>query len=84
MDELLKTVEASDELHTQASQAEGRMVDVPAISKATRVGASGVERWLRVLQERKLVELADRNGFTAQLTASGIEKVERLLDRNGN
>ena len=70
-------------LQVYLAEAEGRIIDGPSIAEATRLQAVGVERWLRVLQERKLVELTGRSGFIAQLTTSGSNKVEQLLERNG-
>lgn len=64
------------------AEAEGRMATVAAISDAAAVEAPVITRCLELLEQKMLVEHTGQPALFLQLTASGIRKVESLLDRH--
>ena len=67
-------------LQLYLAEAEGRIVDASAISDRTRISAVAIDRWLKLLQLKKLVERPVHTGRMVQLTATGLQKIETLLD----
>lgn len=63
------------------AEAEGRIASIAAISDAAEVPAPAVTRWLKVLQQKMLIELRGAPALFIELTASGMRKVETLLGR---
>lgn len=67
-------------LQLYLTEAEGRCVDLVDLAVRSGVRLESIRRWLRVLEERSLVETVDRADSVVQLTATGMAKVEKLLD----
>jgi hypothetical protein len=67
-------------LHLYLIEAEGRCVDDTELAKRTGTRGQMLIRWLRVLEQRGLVDFIARPGCIAQLTGNGISKIERLLE----
>jgi hypothetical protein len=61
------------------SEAESWIATPPAIADHLALPATTVERWLRVLLGRDLIEPVDSLRNAVQLSPTGIRRVERLL-----
>lgn len=66
-------------LHVYVAEAEGRAVDLETIGVSTGIPDRLTQRWLRVLQDRGLIDWHAEFGPTIQLTATGLKTLERLL-----
>lgn len=69
-------------LQIYLAEAEGCVLTISDVAERCDVRPALVERWVRVLEERKLVERFQRQDYALQLTVPGIRKIERLLDWN--
>lgn len=67
-------------LQLYLAEIEGRCADFEDLVIRTECRLDSVRRWLRVLEERKFVDSVELPGCAAQLTSTGIAKVEKLLD----
>jgi DNA-binding MarR family transcriptional regulator len=61
------------------AEAESRIASVEMVADTLRLSRSTLNRWIRVLQSKSLVEPIDANRDALQLTQSGIASIERLL-----
>jgi PAS domain S-box-containing protein len=66
-------------LQIYLAEAEARKADVPGLSDRLNLRGSTAERWIRVLENKGLVERSEWTNFLPQLTSLGVSKVERLL-----
>jgi DNA-binding transcriptional ArsR family regulator len=62
------------------SEAEGVCLVLDSLASRTRIRSQTLVRWLKVLDERGLVDRYEQLDYSGQLTALGVSKVERLLD----
>ena len=68
-------------LLTYVAEAEGRIASTDMVSDHLSLSRATIERWLRVLQSKALIEPVPAGIDALQLTQTGIDKVERLLDQ---
>lgn len=61
------------------AEAESRIAHVDAVADQVRLSRPTLDRWIRVLQAKSLIEPLDSNRDALQLTQKGIDSVERLL-----
>jgi hypothetical protein len=61
------------------AEAESRIASVDMIADTLRLSRSTLNRWVRVLQAKSLLEPLDADLDALQLTQTGIASVERLL-----
>lgn len=64
------------------AEAEGRMATLASLSDAAAIPPPMVTRWIENLERKMLVERTGWPAVCPQLTASGMRKVEALLDRH--
>ncbi|WP_156348250.1 hypothetical protein [Sphingomonas sp. Leaf34] len=62
------------------TEAEGRCIDLPMLGERVALRSTNVRRWLKVLGECGLVDQLDNDVCVAQLTATGVDHVEHLLE----
>jgi hypothetical protein len=67
-------------LQLYKTEAEGNCVDLTELNDLTAIRPQPLTRWLKVLEERGLIDRYEEQRCVGQLTAAGIAKVERLLD----
>ncbi|MEG3083444.1 PAS domain-containing protein [Sphingomonas sp. PB2P12] len=68
-------------LQTYVAEAEGRIASTAMISDHLSLSSATISRWLRVLQSKTLLEPVLPGIDALQLTQTGIDRVERLLDQ---
>ncbi|MDQ0836445.1 PAS domain-containing protein [Sphingomonas faeni] len=61
------------------AEAESRIASVDMVADTLRLSRSTLNRWVRVLQAKSLLEPLDADLDALQLTQTGIASVERLL-----
>lgn len=61
------------------SEAEGWIATIPGIADRLALSRTTIERWLRVLRAKDLIEPVDPLRNAVQLSPTGILRVERLL-----
>jgi PAS domain S-box-containing protein len=61
------------------AEAEGRIVSTAQLSTSLDIPPSGLARWIKVLEQRNLVEPTDNRMLAVQFTHSGLIKIERIL-----
>ncbi len=66
-------------LLTYVAEAESRIASVSTIAADLHVSRSMIERWVRVLQSKRMLEQLPPGIDALQLTQFGIERVEQLL-----
>jgi len=66
-------------LQIYLAEAEGRVVDVEAISALSQIAPARTRRWIDALAEKTFVERLDWSGGAIQLTAQGLARTETLL-----
>jgi DNA-binding MarR family transcriptional regulator len=66
-------------LQIYLAEAEARKADLAHISDALSLRGSATERWIRVLENKGLIERSKWTDYMPQLTTLGVTKVERLL-----
>ncbi|QQV76242.1 PAS domain-containing protein [Sphingomonas aliaeris] len=66
-------------LQIYLAEAEARKADLANISDALSLRGSATERWVRVLENKGLIERSKWTDSLPQLTTLGVTKVERLL-----
>lgn len=62
------------------AEAEGICITLDQLSDRTNCRQQSLIRWLRALEEKKLIDCYDSKVCVGQLTSTGIVKVERLLE----
>lgn len=62
------------------TEAEGRCIDLPILGERVALRSTNLRRWLKVLGERGFVDQLDNDVCVAQLTATGANHVEQLLE----
>lgn len=66
-------------LQTYLAEAEGRAIEISALSDLARISVAQTTRWVSALAQKALVEVPDWNEKAIQLTALGLDRVESLL-----
>jgi hypothetical protein len=61
------------------AEAESRIACIDMIADKVRLSRAMLDRWVRVLQTKSLIEPPDKDRDALQLTQKGINSVERLL-----
>jgi hypothetical protein len=86
----LRRTELGDDLFTDhpwlillqlyIAEAEGGCISIRQISRRTRCREQSLIRWLKVLEEKKLIDRFNSEICAGQLTTIGIGKVESILE----
>lgn len=66
-------------LHMYLAEAEGRVITTSQIAKLMGILAQSVDRWVKVLTQRGLLEVPDHGSEYTQLSQDGILRLERLF-----
>lgn len=66
-------------VHTYLAEAEGRLAGVSDIANVVGLPRNTAGRWVKILDERGLINMLDDKGEFIQLTHDGAEKLERLF-----
>jgi PAS domain S-box-containing protein len=66
-------------LHIYIAEAEACDANSPAIAESLGLREPSVERWLRVLEIKNLIERSEWTNHSPQLTVQGISKIEQAL-----
>lgn len=66
-------------LHIYLAEAEGRIVSVNQLSSSTGLQRSTAMRWVKVLEQRGLIQTADDSADAVQFTHAGLTRMERVL-----
>ena len=61
------------------AEAEGRSIGISDIASFTGIAASTAGRWVKLLQERGIIEKQGQPALDLPLTRSGLERVEAML-----
>lgn len=66
-------------IHIYLAEAEGRIVAVDQLSESTDLNASTAMRWVKVLEQRGLIQTVADGADAVQFTHAGLTKMERIL-----
>jgi hypothetical protein len=66
-------------LHVYLAEAEGRVVTAWEIADVVGLSEQSVERWVKALVQRGLIEMLDHTSGSIQLSQDGTIRLERLL-----
>jgi predicted transcriptional regulator len=66
-------------IHIYLAEAEGRIVSLDQLCCAADLNTSTAIRWIRVLEQRGLVQSAGDRADAVQFTHAGLTKIERIL-----
>jgi len=66
-------------VHIYLTEAEGRVAATSQIAKAVDLPFQSMDRWVKVLSERGLIETLDQAGENIQLSHNGASILERLF-----
>ncbi len=61
------------------AEAEGRIVFIDQLSRSLDIDLPNLKRWIRVLEQRLLIEPVDARTPQVQFTHLGLRKIERVL-----
>jgi hypothetical protein len=66
------------------AEAEGTCINLSQMSVRTGCREPSLLRWLKALEEKKLIDLFESKVCAGQLTSTGIAKIEKLLEETSS